>query len=180
MTEADELDWLPDLLELNDFGGDWQELLDKAYEYFARDFITNEPELRGVTVKSKRRVAYDGKDHSFWHCIEEHLPGEAIDEENRIPKIPLVERIRWPRPVIEHVAKSPAVLAWTEVYRGHGTTQRAHLFIPDEDYVVVLDPRGKDDAGKPRYYFLWTTFLCNSARQHQTMLKRYKRGNKIE
>ena len=53
------------------------------------------------------------------------------------------------------------------------------MFVPDEDYVVVLDPRGKDVDGKPRYYFLWTTFLCQSERQHQAMLKRYKRGTKM-
>ena len=65
------------------------------------------------------------------------------------------------------------------MYRGHGTRQRPHLFVPDEDYVVVLDPRGKDVGGKPRYYFLWTTFLCQSERQHQAVLKRYKWGTKM-
>lgn len=178
-TETSDLAWLPDLIELNSFGGDWNAFLDAAYEYFAADFIRDEPKLLDRDVKSKRHVAYNGQDHSFWHCIEESGEGEK-DEENRIPKIPLAERIRWPRPIIEHAINTPGVLAWTEVYRGHGTKKRVHLFVEDEDYCVVLDPRGKDDDGKPKYYFLWTTFLCESDRQHEKMMRRYAKGEKID
>lgn len=175
---TDDLAWLPKLIELSQFGGDWQAFIDSAYDYYARDFIRDEPTLLGRTVKSKRHVAYNGQDHSFWHCIEEHAGGSR-NEENRIPKISLVERIRWPRPIIEHVARTPGILAWTEIHHGHGTSKRAHLFVEDEDYCVVLEPRGKDQYGKPRYYFLWTTFLCETDDQHNKMLRRYARGEKI-
>ena len=180
MTEnlTDDLAWLPELIELSQYGGDWQTFINAAYDYYANDFIRDEPTLLGRTVKSKRRVAYNGQDHSFWHCIEEHAGG-LRNEENRIPKISLVERIRWPRPIIEHVARTPGVLAWTEIYHGHGTSKRAHLFVEDEDYCVVLEPRGKDQYGKPRYYFLWTTFLCETEDQHNKMLRRYARGERI-
>ncbi len=180
MTEAVSynLVWLPDLIMLKDYNGDWDAYLDAAYAYFAADFITDKPKLLEHEVKSKRQIAYNGQDHSFWHCIEESAGG-AKDEENRIPKIALVERIRWPRPVIEHAVNTPGVLAWSEIYRGHGTKKRVHLFVEDEDYCVVLDPRGKDCNGQPAYYYLWTTFLCETDRQHDKLLKRYARGEKM-
>lgn len=175
---VDDLSWLPELLELRDFKGDVKTYLDTAYDLFAADFIRDEPRFSGKTVKSMRRVAYNGQDHSFWHCIEESGAGKK-DEENRIPKISLVERIRWPRPVIEHAVSSPGVLAWAEIYRGRGTKKRVHLFVEDEDYCVVLDPRGRDGDGGPKYYILWTTFLCETEAQHDKMLRRYAKGVKI-
>ncbi|MDD5805999.1 MAG: hypothetical protein PUD02_01500 [Eggerthellales bacterium] len=176
---ADTYDWLPELFELNKFDGDWGAYLDAAYGYFVADFITDEPVFLGRTVKSKRHVAYEGKDHSFWHCVEEQCKGEMVSEDNRVPKISLLERIRWPRPVIEHAISSPGVLAWTEVYRGHGAKRRVHLYLEDEGYVVVLDPRGKDEKGNPAYYFLWTTFLCEDEIARRKMLRRYEKGSKM-
>lgn len=173
-----EIEWLPDLISQDNYG-DFDEYLRAAYDKFAADFITSTPLLLGHEVRSKRMTAYKGMDHSFWHCIEERVQGDPVSEENRIPKISLVERIVWPRPIIEHVARDERVLAWQEVYRGHGTQKRAHLFLCDEDYVVVLDPRGKDDNGLPRYYFLWTTFLVESDRRHLEMLRRYRKGEPL-
>lgn len=173
-----EIEWLPALMRQVDYEG-FQDYLQAAYDAFARDFITSCPTLVGREVRSKRYEAYQGMDHSFWHCIEERVRGEKISEENRVPKIPLIERIRWPRPIIEHVALDKRVLAWTEVYRGRGTRRRAHLFLKDEDYVIVLDPRGKDDDGEPQYYFLWTTFLVDGDRRRKEMLRRYERGDAI-
>lgn len=168
------IDWLPELLLFKDYGNDWDRYLDVAYEHFTRDFIIDMPSLLDKPVKSNRYVPYNGKDHSFWHCIEEREKGTPRSEENRIPKISLIERIRWPRPIIEHIIQSANVLAWSEIHRGHGTKRRVHLFLKDEDYVVVLDPRGEEESGKPSYYFLWTTFLCYGPRQHLQLLKRYE------
>lgn len=173
-----EIEWLPDLMLQNDYDG-FQEYLGAAYDAFARDFITSTPKLVGREVRSKRREAYQGMDHSFCHCIEEQVRGAKVSEENRTPKISLIERIRWPRPIIEHVARDERVLAWSEVYRGRGTKRRAHLFLEDEGYVIVLDPRGKDEKGAPNYYLLWTTFLVESERRHQEMIRRYERGDDI-
>lgn len=173
-----EIEWLPDLMLQSDYDG-FQGYLQAAYDAFAKDFITSTPMLAGREVKSKRREAYQGMDHSFWHCIEERIRGEEVSEENRTPKIPLIERIRWPRPIIEHVALDERVLAWTEVYRGRGTRSRAHLFLEDEGYVVVLDPRGKDEKGDPKYYLLWTTFLVDGERRRREMIRRYEQGDEI-
>ena len=173
-----EIEWLPGLMLQSDYDG-FHSYLRAAYDAFAKDFITSSPTLMGREVRSKRHEAYQGMDHSFWHCIEEQVREEEVSEENRTPKISLIERIRWPRPIIEHVALDKRVLAWTEVYRGRGTRRRVHLFLEDEGYVVVLDPRGKDERGAPKYYFLWTTFLVDSDRRRSEIIRRYERGDDI-
>lgn len=174
-----EISWLPDKVLLSDYHGDWGAFIKAAYAFFAADFITSTPSLNGRLVKSKRHVAYEGMDHSFWHCIEEQVHGEAVSEGNRIPKIALCERIRWPRPIIERAVSSPDILAWTEIRRGHGASKRVHLLLKKERYVVVLDPRGKDAEGLPNYYYLWTTFVCEGDRRYNQIIRRYENGEKM-
>lgn len=70
------------------------------------------------------------------------------------------------------------MLAWFEVHRGCGTKKRVRRFAQDEDYCVVLDPRGKGTYDRPKHYHLWTTFLCETDRQHAKMLKRHAKGEK--
>ena len=170
--------WLPPLTLMKDYC-DFDTYFEAVYGFYSDDFIHSKPKFNNLNVASERMVAYQGKDHSFWHCIEEKLPGQAVCEDNRIPKIALCERIRWPRPVIEHALEDNDVLAWIEIYRGRGTKRRVHLYFRVEQYVVVLDPRGKDDSGLPKYYYLWTTFLCEGERRKREMLRRYENGDKI-
>ena len=171
--------WLPPLVLQEDYDG-YKEFFDAVYGYFVDDFIKSVPSFNRRKVKSKRHVAYDGKDHSFWHCIEESCEGEVQSEENRVPKLSLCERIRWPRPVIENAISDTGVLAWKETRRGRGTKERVHILLEDEGYVVVLDPRGKDEeTGEPKYYFLWTTFICDSPRRLEQMRRRCQKSGKM-
>lgn len=173
-----DIDWLPELLRREDFPND-REHIKAAYACFVRDFIDSQPRLLSKEVKSKRWEPKDGMDHSFWHCVEEKIKGAPVSEMNRVPKTALVERIRWPRPVIEHIASSPCVLAWKEVYRGHGTSKRVHLLLESRGYVVVLDPRGKGPDGEPAYYFLWTTYVVEGERRKKEMRRRFKNGEPL-
>lgn len=170
--------WLPGLLRKADYRNE-DDFISAAYAIYARDFIESSPMLLSKKVKSKRWEPKEGMDHSFWHCVEEKIKGVPVCEENRIPKQALVERIRWPRPVIEHVAKSPDVIAWKEIYRGHGTVERVHLLLDSQQYVVVLDPRGKDESGNPKYYFLWTTYLVEGKRMRQEIRRRCENGRPL-
>lgn len=171
------ISWLPPLVFARDYE-DFDAYIDALYGYYAADFITDHPSILNKAVLSKRVNPYRQMDHSFWHCIERAIPGQEVCEENREVVYPLCERIRWPRPIIEQAIKSSEVLAWTEVRRGHGTKERVHLFVPAEGYVVVLDPRGKAEDGGPKYYYLWTTFLCKK-RQIASLKKRYEHNEKL-
>lgn len=151
-------DWLPPLMEFNDYGGDWHDYLDAIYAAFRKDFVTYKPSFRGRRLGLKRHPEYDGKEATFWH-----MTSEGSVEEERIPDFRRCERIRWPRPLIEHEAE-PEVLVWIEP-RG-ANDDRIHIYLPDERYLVVLADRGS-------YILPWTAFYIEHENGHRKYLKRH-------
>ncbi len=110
--------------------------------------MDSKPIFRGRRLGMKRYPLSHGKEATFWH-----MTSEGRDEENRTPDLRRCERIRWPRPVIEH-PEDPKVKYWVSVKRGE---DRIHIWLEDEDYVVVLaDRRG--------FLLPWTAFLVT--REH--------------
>ena len=99
-------DWLPPLVLFNDYSGDWNAYLEALYACFRQDFIDTNPVFQGRRLGLKRHPMADGKEATFWHMIQE---GKA--EQERIPDLRRCERIRWPKPIIEHDA-DPAIKVW--------------------------------------------------------------------
>lgn len=162
--------WLPKKLSIYDFSSE-TELIDYAYDLYCKDFIDSHPIYSNEPVKSKRYVAKFGKDHSFFHCIEEKIPNMPTSESNRRVKIELCERIVWARPTIEHCISDQDVFVWEETFHKHGTKLRTHIFLVNENYMVVLEKR-------TGYYYLWTTFLVDSSRRKQQIFRRYQKSIK--
>lgn len=136
-------DWLPPLVLFSDHGGDWGRYLDALYAWFKQDFIDSKPVFQGRRLGLKRHPMTYGKEATFWH-----LTSEGLEEENRIPDLRRCERIRWPKPVIEHDA-DPKVKWWVSVKRNE---DRIHIWLEEEDYVVVL-------ADRKGFLLPWTAFL---------------------
>lgn len=153
-------DWLPPLMEFNDYGGDWDRYLAAIHAVFERDFIRSKPSFRGRVLGLKRHPEFDGKSATFWHFIS-----EGSVEEERIPDFRRCERIAWPRPVIENEA-DPEVLVWSEP-RG-SKDDRIHIYLPVERYLVVLADRGT-------YILPWTAYFIERNSQHEKYLKRHAR-----
>ena len=153
-------DWLPPLMEFNDYGGDWNAYLQAIYRVFRADFITAASTFRGRRLGLKRHPMIEGKEATFWHMIS-----EGSLEEERIPDFRRCERIRWPKPVIEHEA-DPEILVWTEP-RG-SNDDRIHIYLPAERYLVVLADRG-------RYILPWTAYYIEHDNGHQKYLQRHAR-----
>jgi hypothetical protein len=153
-------DWLPPLMEFNDFGGSWDVYLAAMYAVFRKDFVTTSPRFRGRTLGLKRHPVIKGKEATFWHLISE---GEV--EEDRIPDFRRCERIRWPRPLIEHEADSE-ILVWTEP-RG-SNDNRIHIYLTDKRYLVVLADRGS-------YILPWTAYYIEHENGHRKYLQRHAR-----
>lgn len=157
------VDWLPPLMEFNDYGGNWHAYEEALYAAFTTDFIVSKPRFRGRRLGLKRHPVIDGKEATFWH-----MTSEGAVESERIPDLRRCERIRWPRPVIEH-DQDADVLVWEEPHRSHGN--RIHLYLPNERYLVVLADRGK-------YILPWTAFYIQGNRSHEKYLKRHARYSK--
>ena len=153
-------DWLPPLMEFNDYGGDWKVYLEAIYAAFRKDFVASKPSFRGRRLGLKRHPEYDGKEATFWHMIS-----EGSVEEERTPDFRRCERIRWPRPLIEHETE-PEVLVWTESRASND--DRIHIYLPDERYLVVLADRGN-------YILPWTAFYIEHEKGHRKYLQRHAR-----
>jgi hypothetical protein len=98
--------WLPALICLSDFGGNWDRYQQGLYEVFRRDFLEARLYFRGLPLRLKRHPLADGKEATFWHFTSEgHVEAE------RTPDLRRCERIAWPRPIIERV-DDPAVKVW--------------------------------------------------------------------
>jgi len=154
------VNWLPPLLLLEDFGGNWERYFAAVYAVFAADFVDNKPTYQGKRLVLKRHPEYDGKSATFWHMIS-----TGTNEAERIPDIRRCERMRWPKPIIENV-QSPDVKVWTEK---RGSNNRVHLWCEEEGYLVVLDDRID-------YLLPWTAYFVEQQHERNKLNKRWLRS----
>jgi hypothetical protein len=162
MTDAP--DWLPPLVLLHASGGDWSRYVEALYGFYRQDFVDSKPTFRGQDVNRKVTPVEQGKEASFWHLIS-----EGRVEEERTPDLRRCERIRWPRPSIEH-ADEPVIKVW-ENRRGRDT--RVCIWFQEVEYLVVL-------AVRRGYFLLWTAYpvtWAHTRRKLQREYEAYRRAN---
>jgi len=150
-------DWLPDLLLLEDFGGDWQRYEDEVYSAFYGDFIQTKPFFEGKPVFIKRELT-KGKERSFWHCIQ-----EGLEEEARMPDLRRCERIKWIRAIIDH-ADNSNIKTWLNMRKGK---TRQLLWLEDAEFLVVFERR-------PNAWVLWTAYPVTEDRRKEKLRREYK------
>jgi hypothetical protein len=154
--------WLPTLVLFEAFEGDWDRYLAALYAFFRQDFIDTSPSFNGVKLSLKRHPVIQNKEATFWHIISE---GDA--EADRLPDMRRCERIRWPRPVIEH--SSEAVVKVWKNKRNKET--RVCLWLEDAEYLVIL-------AERRGYTLLWTAFPVTREHRKRKLLKEYEAAQK--
>ncbi|PKN68491.1 MAG: hypothetical protein CVU54_14330 [Deltaproteobacteria bacterium HGW-Deltaproteobacteria-12] len=151
-------DWLPPLVFFNDYQGNWDDYLDAIYTYFKKDFVDSKPVFQGRRLGLKRLPLTLGKEATFWHMIS-----EGREEENRIPDLRRCERIRWPKPIIEHDGDS-AVKFWRN---RRESEERICLWFQEENYLVILADRGD-------YILPWTAYLVEKPHRQRKLQKEYE------
>lgn len=157
MTSKDYFD-MPSLVSLVDFGGDLPAYLEAIYQVFKNDFVFSKPIFRGKKVGLKKYPLVDQKDYTFYHFTH-----SGTDERNRKIDLRRMERIRFPRPMIEG-SKHPYLKVWKNK---RGTKNRFLIYHEAENYVVVLDDRGK-------YVLPWTAYIVDYPNQKRKLLKEYE------
>jgi hypothetical protein len=156
-------EWLPSLVLLTDHHGNWQAYIEAIYACFKTDFVDDKPMFQGRLLRLKRFPLTDGKESTFWHMIS-----EGKEEENRTPDLRRCERIKWPRPVIEHDADDIIKIWWNE----RGNEKRICLWMECENYLIVLSDRTD-------YILLWTAYLVDRPHQQKKLRKEYESYWKI-
>ncbi|MGD9893304.1 MAG: hypothetical protein AB7R89_29230 [Dehalococcoidia bacterium] len=152
---SDPADWLPSLVRLEEYGGDWRQYIDAVYAVFERDFIQNLLLLQGKPVRYRWRDRGqdppEQKASTFWHVVT--AGGPDID---RLPDLRRCERIGWICAMIA-AAGSGGVNAWVTDDRGE---RRVLIALPDFSHVVVL-------ADRDSYVLLVTSYPIEEERRRQ-------------
>jgi len=151
--------WLPSLIELDDYGGDWERYVEEVYLGFRADFIASRPRIPGRRWAVKRHPLIKGREATFWHLVSE---GRVEDE--RLPDLRRCERIRWPRAMIDALG-TDRIVAWANRRRGEC---RVVIALPDFSYAVVLADRGD-------YIMLWTAYTIDEGYRRKQMKAEWRR-----
>jgi len=157
------LDWLPSLLRLEDFDGDWERYINEVFSVFYRDFVSSQPKFQNRWVRCRRDLIR-GKEAGFWHCTS-----DGADEFNRIPDLRRCERIGWIRAVIEHYQEDK-VDCWANDRRG----EKRWLLWLNEEFLVILAERTRKRDGF-RYFQLITAY-CTDEENRKAKLRKERDG----
>ena len=154
--------WLPPLLTLAEHGGDWGGFDRAIYAAFHEEWVASCPSLWGKRMALKAYPLQHGREYTYYH-----LTSEGSDEATRQPDERRMERIRWPRAMVEAIGTG-RVLVWRNrrATKG-GQKDRILVALPDFSYLVVLDDRGD-------YILLWTAYTVARTHQRKKLRKEYK------
>jgi len=154
----------PDLIYLDDYQGDFKVFFDVIYAIFENDFIKRQPKYEGLKVVVRKYPEVDGLHRTFYHITHQ---GE--DENNRQPDIRRMERIRYPKFVIEQ-HKHRDILIWKN---RRGKDERILLFNENENYIVVLTERKE-------FYLFITAYFVETEHRKRSLLKEYETYKKAK
>lgn len=148
----------PELLSFEDYGGNFQSYFQAVYAVFENDFIKTQPIYKSNKVAVRKYPEVEGMHRTFYHITHE---GE--DENNRQPDFRRLERIRFPRFVIEN-HKHEEILIWKN--KRH-KDERILLFNNNENYIIVLTERKE-------YYLFITAYYIETEHRKRKLLKEYE------
>ena len=148
----------PALISFGEYGGVFSTYFDAVYSVFHNDFIKAQPIYEGLKVSVRKYPEVDGMHRTFYHITHQ---GE--DEANRQPDVRRMERIRFPKFVIENF-EHEEILIWKNV---RGKDERIVLFNEIENYIVNLTDRGE-------YYMFITAYYIETEHRKRKLLKEYE------
>ena len=153
-----DLNWLPELVRLDTYNGNWDRYLEAIYNFFSKDFVADQPTYQGRKLALKRLPMYEGKEVTFWHIIS-----EGGSEESRVPNLRRCERIKWPRPIIEN-CNDPDIKIWENL---RNNEKRICILLDSADYLVVIARRRDFDL-------FWTAYPLTWPHQKRKLIKEYE------
>jgi hypothetical protein len=101
---GETVDWLPPLVCLPDYGGNFETYIEAVYSCFKSDFVDNKMYFRGQPISLKKHPQFQEKEFVFWH-----LTSEGNVENERIPDLRRCERISWIKPILENASDPRAI-----------------------------------------------------------------------
>ncbi len=149
---------LPEIIEMNDFGGDFHSYNEAVYEIFKKDFVLNKPRFNGKRLGLKAHPIVDGKEYTYYHFTH-----SGNIENNRIPDFRRMERMGYPKPMIDK-SKCKTLKVWRNK---RGTKDRILILHEEEKYLVILDDR-------KGFILPWTAYYIENNSRLKRYLQEYK------
>lgn len=141
---------LPGLVELSDYGNNWEKYLNALYEIYISQIVNTGLSYNGLPIHYRFNPQTDGKGYGFWHLISE---GEK--EDDRTPDIRRCERILWVAWIIRE-SKTNQEILWYENKRG--SEIHVVLWFRLHRFAIILAKR----AG---YYLLKSAYTIKPHRE---------------
>jgi hypothetical protein len=163
MSEVKELIF-PDLVYFEDYSGNFQNYFNAVYKIFEKDFIKQSLNYEGQIVIVRKYPLVDGIHKTFYHITHQ---GE--DENNRTPDFRRMERMRFPKFVIDN-NKHQDILIWKNT---RGRDERIVLFNETENYIVVLTERSDS-------YLFITAYFIETEHRKRKLLQEYETYKKAK
>jgi hypothetical protein len=149
---------LPDLILLDDYSGNFATYNQAVFEVFRKDFIKSRPTFNGTKLRLKKHPYVDGKEYTYYHFTHS---GDV--ETERIPDFRRMERISFPRPMIDN-SNHKDLRVW-RVKRG--SKNRILILSEKEKYLIVLEDRVE-------YILPWTAYFIEYPNKIRRLIKEYE------
>jgi hypothetical protein len=149
---------LPALILLGTYNGVFPDYFEAVYVIFKRDFVDSKPVFKNKPLRLKAHPFIDGKEYTFYHFTHS---GDI--EKERLPDLRRMERIGWPRPMIDN-SHNKTLKVWQNK---RGNKIRILIFHEIENYLVILEQR-------KTYILPWTAYYVEYPSRKERLLKEYK------
>lgn len=149
---------LPEIITLEEFDGNFHNFYEEVYSIFKKDFVDTKPTYRGTKLRLKMHPYIEGKEYTFYHFTHD---GDI--ETERLPNLRRLERIGYPRPIIDN-SEHEILKVWKN---NRGRHERILILHEQENYIVILEDR--ED-----YILPWTAYYIDKEHRMRKLLKEYE------
>ena len=157
MSEENTLNF-PDLLCLEDYSGDFSSYFQAVYNVFETDFIKSYPRYNNCKVAVRKYPEVEGLHRTFYHITHE---GE--DENDRKPDLRRMERIRFPKFIIDN-NQHDEILIWKN---RRGKDKRVLMLNDNQNYIVILTER-------KNFYLFITAYYIEQNHRKRKLIKEHE------
>ncbi|MBT3210197.1 MAG: hypothetical protein HN704_00820 [Bacteroidetes bacterium] len=155
---------LPEIITLEEFEGNFPSFYEAVYDIFKSDFVNTKPIYKGKQLRLKAHPYIEGKEYTFYHFTH-----EGNIECDRKPNLRRMERIAFPRPMIDNSEHSE-LKVWRNKRRNK---ERILILHEEEKYIVVLEDR-------KNYILPWTAYYIEHNNKIRRLIKEYELYIKTE
>ena len=158
---CDQPDFLPPIINLD---GSYEEIIERLYAVFRRDFIENRARHlgRNVAINGVINEFSQGKVEGFWHVITR---GD-VNKTNRLIDHRRAERLPWSKPLMENPYHEEIKFFFYD----EGDSRkgiRHYIWLENYNYIVILQ--------RKKTHFIWVTAFFVDDRKPQYFQNKFER-----